>query len=70
MGVYFDVATKFINDAIKSDGKVYVHCMAGISRSPTIVIAYLMKYEKMNLDDAYNFVKSRRWIGPNTGFVT
>ena len=42
----------------------------GISRSSTIVIGYLMKYEKMSLRDAYTFVlKKRTCIHPNEGFL-
>jgi Leucine-rich repeat (LRR) protein len=46
-----------------------VHCFAGISRSPTVIIAYIMKYHNMNLNSAFNFVKSKRnKIVPNDGF--
>jgi len=53
-----------------SKGKVLVHCAAGMSRSATIVIAYIMQKKAMNLREAYQFVKKRRnMIQPNTGFI-
>ena len=39
---HFQSCIKFIKDAISSGGTVLVHCFAGVSRSATIVIAYLM----------------------------
>ena len=54
---------------IKGDDKILVHCMAGASRSATIVIAYLMWTKKWKFDEAFNFVKSKRQIVyPNDGF--
>jgi hypothetical protein len=54
---------------IESSEKVFVHCMAGVSRSPTIVIAYLMWKNKMKFYDAYFLVANkRRHIYPNQGF--
>jgi len=48
-----------------------VHCMAGVSRSSTIVIAYCMKAYKMTLKDAVAFVSQQRpIISPNYGFRT
>jgi protein-tyrosine phosphatase len=35
---HFDEATEFINEARKQ-GRVFVHCAAGVSRSASIVIA-------------------------------
>ena len=50
--------------------KVFVHCAAGMSRSPTIVIAFLMWKKKISLEDAINFVKNKRpVISPNLNFM-
>ncbi|KAH0956522.1 hypothetical protein HN011_002315 [Eciton burchellii] len=49
---------------------ILVHCNAGVSRSPAIVIAYLMIVIKMSYDEAYNKVKeARNCIRPNDGFI-
>ena len=40
---FFKECIEFIENATK----IYIHCMAGVSRSPTIVIAYLMWTQKM-----------------------
>ncbi|XP_015186277.1 PREDICTED: dual specificity protein phosphatase 19 [Polistes dominula] len=49
---------------------ILIHCNAGVSRSPTIVISYLMTLENMSYDEAYEKVKSKRnCIKPNSGFV-
>lgn len=49
---------------------VLVHCNAGVSRSATIVIAYLMAREGLTFEESYDKVKSARsCIKPNAGFV-
>ena len=69
---YFLKAFEFINTALnnnKEENIVFVHCMAGVSRSSTIVIAYLMLKQKISMVNALQFVKSKRHIiSPNTGF--
>ena len=63
---YFKESIEFIEKA----DKVFVHCLCGVSRSATIVIAYLMWKAHCSYYDAYFFVKSRRpFIDPNDGFV-
>ena len=55
---------------IENSNKIYIHCMCGISRSPSIIIAYLMWKTHCNYYDAYFFVKNRRnFISPNDGFI-
>lgn len=54
-------AVDFIEHAIsKENGIVYVHCMIGVTRSPAIVMAYLMKYRMMSLFEAIKAVKEDR----------
>eukprot|EP01099_Mayorella_cantabrigiensis_P004067 TRINITY_DN3055_c0_g1_i1.p1 TRINITY_DN3055_c0_g1~~TRINITY_DN3055_c0_g1_i1.p1 ORF type:complete len:186 (+),score=44.36 TRINITY_DN3055_c0_g1_i1:36-560(+) len=67
---YFEETNHFLDRAFKEQQKVYVHCQAGISRSSTIVISYIMRSRNMNLPEAFAFVKERRpIINPNTGFI-
>ncbi|CAF1089158.1 unnamed protein product [Adineta steineri] len=67
---YFDDAYRFIQNAIENNEKVLVHCVAGISRSPAIVISFLMRYAHMTMNDAYEFVKQKRSIvSPNLNFM-
>jgi len=56
-------------DFIDKANKVFVHCKAGVSRSATIVIAYIMKKFGKRFEEAYKMVKDKRMkICPNTGF--
>uniref|UniRef100_A0A1I7ZBM4 Protein-tyrosine-phosphatase n=1 Tax=Steinernema glaseri TaxID=37863 RepID=A0A1I7ZBM4_9BILA len=66
---YFDSTADFIQKAAEKGGKVLVYCAAGVSRSATIVIMYLVIKEKMNLREAFTIVnKIRPIIAPNLGF--
>ncbi|XP_039564306.1 dual specificity protein phosphatase 16 [Passer montanus] len=67
---WLDKSVDFIEKAKASNGRVLVHCLAGISRSATIAIAYIMKRMDMSLDEAYRFVKEKRpTISPNFNFL-
>jgi len=68
-----DVAFEKLADIIEQAGSepILIHCHAGISRSATIVIAYLMRKTKQNLSAVTQFVKQKRpCIEPNVGFWT
>lgn len=66
----FNTANEFISEALDNDGKVLIHCMAGRSRSATIVSAYIIKTFGMDAKNTVNSVKSKREIvQPNDAFV-
>ena len=63
---YFKKCIEFIEQS----SKIFIHCMAGVSRSASIVIAYLLWKERKSYNETYFYVKNkRRYIGPNQGFV-
>eukprot|EP00041_Stephanoeca_diplocostata_P033517 m.1109804 g.1109804 ORF g.1109804 m.1109804 type:complete len:392 (-) comp24355_c0_seq3:3398-4573(-) len=67
---YFDESFAFIEQARSQNEVVLVHCSAGISRSATIVIAYLMQKNLWTLDNTHTFVRSiRPVISPNLDFM-
>ncbi|XP_054839411.1 dual specificity protein phosphatase 13-like [Eublepharis macularius] len=66
---YFYPAAEFIHKALNTPGaKIFVHCAVGISRSASLVLAYLMIYHHLSLIEAIEAVKKHRWIFPNRGF--
>jgi len=66
---YFNIAFRFIDRYSKHNG-VLVHCMAGVSRSATVVIAYIMKKLGLSCTEASKFVQDRHPIAdPNIGFM-
>ncbi|UJR08331.1 hypothetical protein I4U23_012602 [Adineta vaga] len=70
IGMHFDEAIQFLETALNDkNNRVYVHCQQGISRSATLIVAYLLHtYENMSLLDAFQMVATRRRIWPNDGF--
>mmetsp|Transcript_95344 Transcript_95344/g.179258 ORF Transcript_95344/g.179258 Transcript_95344/m.179258 type:complete len:387 (-) Transcript_95344:89-1249(-) len=69
ISVLFSPACDFIKQAKQDKERVLVHCMAGRSRSATLVLAFLMRHEHMTLHDAFILAKQRRSIVfPNVGF--
>lgn len=71
---HFSTCIDFIENALEDQNKsngVLVHCFYGVSRSSTLVIAYLMKKYGMTYQKAFERAKSKRsLVYPNRGFVT
>lgn len=66
---YLDVCLDFIDESRKK-GSVLVHCFAGVSRSAAIITAYLMRTERISLDDALESLRqSNEAVCPNDGFL-
>lgn len=61
-------AFEFIDGARRSGGRCLVHCRRGISRSPAVVIGYLMKEQGGSYTQSLDFVQTRRKINLNLGF--
>lgn len=65
----FREGLEYLDNCISNDGAALVHCYAGISRSATICIAYLMWRENLSLGAAYSVVHdARSVVQPNDGF--
>jgi len=63
-------AVEFIAKVKDSGGNVLVHCNAGISRAPTVVILYLITKENNSFDEAWSKVRTvRPGAKPNSGFL-
>lgn len=63
----FDACYQFIDEG-RLQGSVIVHCLAGMSRSATIVIAYIMKKKQIGYGEALGIVREARRVKPNEGF--
>ncbi|KAF8560749.1 hypothetical protein P879_02652 [Paragonimus westermani] len=67
---FFAEAFLFIDKVKANQGRALIHCSAGISRSPTLAIAYLMYSCKMPMRKAYDVIKAgRATVAPNFNFL-
>lgn len=57
---YLEYATQFIKHYLDEDVNVVVHCKQAIQRSPAVIAAYLMKYFKLSMKEAMEFIKTKR----------
>ncbi|XP_068238830.1 dual specificity protein phosphatase 18-like [Palaemon carinicauda] len=68
---HFDTIADKIEEVRRCKGRVLVHCVAGVSRSPALVLAYLVKHRGMSLREAFLHVRSvRPNVRPNAGFFS
>ncbi|XP_036305508.1 dual specificity protein phosphatase 18 [Pipistrellus kuhlii] len=66
---FFDPVADHIHAVEARQGRTLLHCVAGVSRSAALCLAYLMKYHAMSLRDAHAWARScRPIIRPNSGF--
>jgi protein-tyrosine phosphatase len=56
----FRRAIPFIHDAVRSKTRVFVHCVAGVSRSVSLVAAYLVVQKRQRLDAVLQRVRAAR----------
>lgn len=63
-------ACDFLKSSLaNNDGGVLVHCQKGISRSASVMIAFVMEEMDLDYDTALRFVRrGRSKVKPNAGF--
>ncbi|XP_005091785.1 dual specificity protein phosphatase 1 [Aplysia californica] len=67
---WFPRLIQFIDSVAEERGKVLVHCRAGVSRSATVCIAYIMQKQGLSLDVAFEQIRLKRPIvDPNLNFI-
>ncbi|KYQ57171.1 Dual specificity protein phosphatase 22 [Trachymyrmex zeteki] len=66
---YFSLCNDFIHAARLRGGNVLIHCLAGMSRSVTVAVAYIMSTTNLSWKEALKVVRVGRSIAnPNVGF--
>ncbi|XP_054286939.1 dual specificity protein phosphatase 22-like [Macrosteles quadrilineatus] len=66
---YFPLCNDFIHAARLRGGNVLIHCLAGMSRSVTVAVAYIMSVTSLNWKEALKVVRVGRSVAnPNFGF--
>ncbi|KAG8133262.1 hypothetical protein E2320_011072 [Naja naja] len=66
---HFKESIVFIHECRLRGEGCLVHCLAGVSRSATLVVAYIMTVTDFGWEDALSIVRvSRSYASPNTGF--
>ena len=66
---HFADATEFMDDAIKKEGKVFINCVFGKSRSTTFVVVYLMICHNWDALTALKHIRQKRPVQINAGFL-
>ncbi|XP_055857605.1 dual specificity protein phosphatase Mpk3 [Episyrphus balteatus] len=70
LAMHFPAAIQFIEEARSKNAAVLVHCLAGVSRSVTVTLAYLMHTRALCLNEAFTLVRDRKPdVSPNFHFM-
>merc|ERR1711920_1172331 len=70
MGGYIYAVIDFIESARQNNGRIFLHCLKGISRSPAFAISYMIYHKNFSFDEAFQYLrKARMVVNPNPGFV-
>ena len=66
---YLDKTNAFIKEGSENGNKILIHCGAGVSRSSTICLMYMIIEKKYKFSDAYTLIKQKRkCVMPNMTF--
>lgn len=67
---FFERTSAFIAEGIATGYSVLVHCQQGVSRSASLILAYLIRSQAMTLKGAYMHLRQRRpTVKPNANFL-
>lgn len=67
---YFNISYRQIEEVRRTSGRILVHCEAGISRSTTIVISYIIRRYNMSFKNAFKYVANKHpFASPNIYFI-
>ena len=67
---FLEEATDFIYQWTSQNLPVLVHCRAGVSRSASVVLAYMVRFGNFTLNDAFVYLRAARpAVTPNLGFM-
>ncbi|XP_037080106.1 dual specificity protein phosphatase 14-like isoform X2 [Pollicipes pollicipes] len=69
LSAFFDSAADAVEQQRRRGGRTLIHCVAGVSRSASLVLAHQVKHAGLSLREAFQRVRSRRAVvRPNAGF--